>query len=489
VPVKTTPAMVRVPRGRRRAGPAATKLASRWRQWASTLRLDQRFALAGSVVSFFGMLIIGAWVSSEIEEGVTRNSAISTAVYMESFIAPFSQELAGSDTLSAETRSRLREILHDPAVAERIVSAKIWKKGGLVAFSTDPALTGKRFEPSENLSKAWEGHLMASFDEIGDEEAAGERETGIPLLEVYNPIHSIVTGEVIAVAEIYQNAMELEEDLLEARLTSWVVVAGVTLMTFALLFGIVRNGSNVIARQHRELESRLGEISRVSDQNAALRHRIQAAALRAGTLNERYLRRIGAELHDGPAQALALASLRLDSLARSAGRDGEEEEVAVIRRSLEEAMHDIRLICRGLTLPELEGRTLDEVVALAVSAHERRTGTSVALDGAAPAAPDRPIDHSTLICTYRFVQEGLMNAYRHAGGRGQRVASRFDGSSIEITVQDEGPGFNPHLIDQEMSGLGLNGLRERIDSTGGEFRIDSAPGRGTRLIMRLPLGE
>lgn len=81
-----------------------------------------------------------------------------------------------------------------------------------------------------------------------------------------------------------------------------------------------------------------------------------------------------------------------------------------------------------------------------------------------------------------------MNAYRHAGGRGQRVASRFDGSSIEITVQDEGPGFDPHLIDEETSGLGLNGLRERIDSTGGEFRIESAPGRGTRLVMRLSVG-
>lgn len=481
-------AATQVPRGRRRAGRAVTNLAWRWRRWARTLRLDQRFALAGSVVSLLGMLIIGAWVSSEIEEGVTRNSAISTAVYMDSFFAPLSQELASNDTLSAETRQRLRDILHDPAVAERIVSAKIWKKGGLVAFSTDAALTGKRFEPSESQREAWDGQLIASFNELGDEEAAGERRTGIPLLEVYNPIHSIVTGEVIAVAEIYQNAKELEEDLLEARLTSWMVMASVTLMTFGLLFGIVRNGSNVIARQHRELESRLEEISRVSDQNEALRHRIQAAALRAGALNERYLRRIGAELHDGPAQALALASLRLDSLARSTGRGGEEEEVAVIRRSLEEAMHDIRLICRGLTLPELDGRTLDEVVALAVSAHERRTGTSVALDRATPAAPDRPIDHSTLICTYRFVQEGLMNAYRHAGGRGQRVASRFDGSSIEMTVQDEGPGFDPHLIDEETSGLGLNGLRERIDSTGGEFRIESAPGRGTRLIMRLPVG-
>lgn len=432
-----------------------------------------------------GMLTIGAWVSNEIEDSVTRNSAISAALYMESFIAPLSQELARDELLSSESRAQLLDLLREPSVAERIVSVKIWKKGGLVAFSTNPDLMGERFEPTENLKQAWTGLLVASFDDLDHQEAASERAKDIPLLEIYNPIHSRRTGEVIAVAEFYQNAQELQDDLFSARLTSWAIVGLVTAVTFALLFGIVRQGSNTIARQNRELQGRLEEITRFSEQNKALRQRIQAASLRASALNERLLRRTSAELHDGPAQALALASLRLDSLANSAKQGAGEDEFGVIRQSLDDALEGIRLICRGLTLPELEGRSLADSVQLAVSAHERRTGTSVTLTMDSAAASARGIGQSTLICIYRFLQEGLMNAYRHAEGHGQRVKVRLGGSEIEAIVEDDGPGFEASSLNLT-AGLGLSGLRERIESTGGEFRIEAAPGHGTRLVMRLP---
>ena len=355
-----------------------------------------------------------------------------------------------------------------------------------MAFSTNPEFMGERFEPTENLKQAWTGQLMASFDDLDPQEAASERAKDIPLLEIYNPIHSRKTGEVIAVAEFYQNAQELRDDLFSAWLTSWAIVGLVTVVTFALLFGIVRQGSNTIARQNRELQGRLEEITRFSEQNKTLRQRIQAASLRASALNERLLRRTSAELHDGPAQALASASLRLDSLANSAKQGAGEDEVGVIRQSLDDALEGIRLICRGLTLPELEGRSLAEAVHLAVRAHERRTATSVTISMDPAAASVAGIGQSTLICIYRFIQEGLMNAFRHAEGTGQRVKVRLDGSEIEAIVEDDGPGFEASSLNLA-AGLGLSGLHERIESTGGEFRIDAVPGHGTRLVMRLPM--
>lgn len=446
------------------------------------LPLHNRFALVGSLVSLVGMFVIGALVSDSIKVGVVRNSAISSAVYMESLIAPLSQELASSESLSPTAIARLRALMAEPPLAERVVSVKIWRKGGLLAFSSDPALIGKTFAPTSELKAAWQGQLSASFDELDDEEDAAERKSGVPLLEVYNPIHSIVTGEVIAVAEFYLDGSELQADLYKAHLRAWAAVALVTAATFAALFGIVRAGSRTIAAQNRELNGRLQDLARISAQNEALRDRVQSASRRASETNERYMRRISAELHDGPAQALALASLRLDTLMRRASVAPDDPDVRDLRETLAEALGDVRALSGGLTLPALEGRSIADTLTLAVEAHERRTGVTVERDFDA-AHLDRPAPHPVLICIYRIVQEGLMNAYRHAQGAHVRVAATLDAVGLLVRIADDGPGFDPEAGPG--CGLGLAGMRERVESIGGEFRIDSAPGKGVCLTARL----
>lgn len=93
-------------------------------------RMDWRFAIAGSAVMFAGMLVIGSWVIGEIEKGVTNNSAISAAMYMESFIAPLSQELANGQNLEPETQLRLSKLFSEPPLSDRIASVKLWLPGG-----------------------------------------------------------------------------------------------------------------------------------------------------------------------------------------------------------------------------------------------------------------------------------------------------------------------------------------------------------------------
>ena len=88
------------------------------------------------------------------------------------------------------------------------------------------------------------------------------------------------------------------------------------------------------------------------------------------------------------------------------------------------------------------------------------------------------------ICLYRFAQEALNNAFRHAGGEGQSLSARYDGVTIAVEVSDAGPGF---AVDQTATGderLGLAGLRYRVDSLGGTLQIDSQSGHGTRLIAQ-----
>lgn len=451
--------------------------------WLARCPLHHRFAFAGSIVTLLGMAVIGSLVSASIKTGVVRNSAISSAIYMESFIAPLSQELASAERLSPGTISRIDALLKRPPLSDRVISVKIWRPGGVLAFSSEHDLIGRVFSPSDDLMQAWHGELNASFDELEDDESQRERQTGVPLLEVYNPIHSIITGEVIAVAEFYLDATELEADLRAAHLRAWATVGGVTMMTFLALFGIVRAGSRTIEDQTRRLTLQLQELARISAQNEALRARVQGASQRVSETNERYMRRVSAELHDGPAQALALASLRLASLMQRAGVPPGDQEARMLRDCLDEALRDVRDLCSGLTLPELDGRNVAETLDIAIRAHVRRTGVTVERLFRHDPGLSQPVAHSYVICIYRFVQEGLMNAFRHAHGAPVRIDARVNAGRISIFVVDEGPGFDPDT--RTATGLGLPGLRERIESIGGVFDFESCPRGGTRLTMTL----
>lgn len=450
--------------------------------WFAGQTLVRQFALVGSLVTVAGMGITGNWVADAIQTGVVRNSAISSAVYMESFIAPLSQELVDQIEFRPDTIARMQSVLSGPPLSGRIMSVKIWREGGRLAYSSDPAMIGQNFPPSGGLQAAWAGELTASLDTLDEAENEHEREKGVPLLEVYNPIHSIVTGEVIAVAEFYLNATELEHDLHWVRLRSWAVVSAVSLLTFAALFGIVKTGSRIIAEQRATLERRLDEIAQVSKQNVDLRLRIEGASRRLTERSEQNMRRISAELHDGPAQALAVASLRLGSVMKRADVLETDAEAMSLRVVLDEALRDLRNICRGLSLPELQGRSVQGTLEAAIGAHERRTGVSVRRLPGSAQWPDRPAPHPTLICLYRFVQEGLMNAFRHAGAAGVSVTCTSDARSITVMVEDDGPGFDTGTAAE---GLGLAGLRERVESFGGRFTVDSAPGHGTRISVQL----
>jgi len=451
------------------------------RRWAD-LSLARQFLMAGALVLAAGMAIMGFWVARQVEASVTRNTATATALYVDSVISPLLPDLKGSDVLSEGARRALDETLSRGALGDRLASFKIWKEDGLILYSSRPELVGKRFEPTENLRQAWAGQVTADFDELHDEEDALERAEGRPLLEVYSPIREPWTGVVVAVAEFYEIADELEKNIRSVRTGSWLVVGLVTVGMMALLSGIVARGSRTIEVQRQHLEARIAQLSRLAAQNDALRLRVERASSRAVALNERYLRRISADLHDGPAQLLALASLKLgDSRMLTGTAKVQADELRSVRKHLDAAMSEIREICRGLTLPQIERFGLADVLQAAVSAHRQRTGTDVTLispDG------DPKLNVSEKICVFRFVQEGLNNAFRHAGGIGQGVAATLAGGTLNVVVEDRGPGFD--IASLSGDGLGLAGLRERVESLGGEFAVTSSPA-GTRLAMSLKL--
>ncbi len=249
---------------------------------------------------------------------------------------------------------------------------------------------------------------------------------------------------------------------------------------------IVLRGSRTIDSQRRALNDRIDELSALLRQNEALRARVQRATQRATSLNESYLRRIGADLHDGPAQLVAYASLRLDSPKLADPRTPAEEREASltnIKTSLDDAMAEIRAICSGLMLPHIETDSLAALLKRAIVAHEQRTGVTVdLLLNETPAYLSR----ASKICIYRFVQEALNNGYRHAGGIGQKVTQSSEGGQVTVEVADEGHGFSMSDVSPEK--LGLAGLRDRVESLGGVFHLFSSD-RGTIVRMSLNIEE
>jgi signal transduction histidine kinase len=256
------------------------------------------------------------------------------------------------------------------------------------------------------------------------------------------------------------------------------------LTMFVLLVGIVRRGSKTIADQQRALRETVTTQAALHEHNARLHQRIRQAAGRTTTLNEQALRRISADLHDGPAQALAFALLRLDAVVEEDARAAQRSDCATVRIAVQDALKEIRAISAGLRSPELAGLPLSEIARRAVQDHERRSGSRepVCHDNQPEAAP-----LAIKNALFRTLQEALSNAARHGGGA--QVAARLwiDAGRLHLEITDRGPGLS--AAGRNGSGLGLAGMRERAELLGGEFAISSTPGEGTHVVVWWPMDQ
>lgn len=454
-----------------------------WGRWS----LPFQFLLAGAVVMICAMLVVGFWVASRIEQGVVQSSATAAADYVETFVAPLGEDFSEDPPLSEPARRALEEVFASSTVADRIVSYKIWRPGGLVLMASNPAIIGQRFEEAEDLKRAWAGQVAASYEDFDDAEDDREAALGIPLLEVYSPLHAYFTGEVIAVVEFYQNGTDLAAELADARRTSWLVVGGAFLTSGLLLYGIVQAGGRTIDRQRRMLEDQLAETRAISAQNAQLKRRVVAASSRATAQAERAHRQLGADLHDGPGQHLALAALRLDALLPDTARGGDDAKA--VRASLDQALAEIRALSRGIAIPDLDAIDMSSVIERALQEHRTKTGMEVTLAGSHPAGGE--FDYARKLCAYRFLQETLSNAARHSGGDHASVRVDADTAGLRISVRDDGAGFDRReaLRLRDDGGQGLLGLVDRAESLGGAIEIDSTPGAGTTVTLSLQFEE
>ena len=456
------------------------------------LSLTQRFTLVSLVILVIGMIGIGQWVGQQIESRVVSADAATVAVYADSFVAPHLQELGQAGSLTPQHFAMLDDLLRNTSFGENIAVFKVWDQAGRILYSTNPSLIGRVYPGNEDLARAWRGEVTSSISSLEEEENVAERERDARLLEVYSPVRRSRSDTIIAVAEFYYRVDGLENSIADAQRQSWLAVGLATLVVYLALLGGVRWASRTIVRQRADLNNHVAQLTDLLAQNEELRGRLRHAAASVAELHERLLRRISAELHDGPAQDVGLALLRLDTLTApnaaqqpsSAVSDPGTASVEAIQGYLRNALHEVRTIAAGFRLQELEDLTLPQTLARVVRAHEQRTGTPVTtiLDNL-PEQASLPVK----ITAYRLIQEALNNAFRHAGGLGQQVRVSSDGVDLCVEVSDRGPGIDPTSPADGSVHLGLVGMHERVLSLEGTFRIESAPGQGTKVIAHLPL--
>lgn len=197
--------------------------------------------------------------------------------------------------------------------------------------------------------------------------------------------------------------------------------------------------------------------------------------------------RIARDLHDELGQQLTGLLLSARALEDSTTADTARAHSATIRRMAADALEAVRRLARGLAPVVLHDLGLRAAIQRLCEDVGGATDFEIAVHC---DLPRRRVAPSVETAVYRVVQEAVTNAVRHSHARRLDVRLTRRENDLIVLVADDGRGFEPRSLEDAepglAGGLGLRGMRERIELLRGAFRIDSCPESGTTLSMRIP---
>jgi signal transduction histidine kinase len=237
---------------------------------------------------------------------------------------------------------------------------------------------------------------------------------------------------------------------------------------------IVSTGGEPLAGDTEQRMTDFTELVATAIANADGRAQLVASRARLLTAGDDARRRVVRDLHDGAQQRLVQTIITL-KLARRAGKNGGESADTLVAEALdqaEQANAELRELAHGILPPVLARGGLRAGIEALVS--RLRVPVDVAVPGERLPAE---IEASA----YFVVAEALTNVVKHSRARSAAVKAWVQDSALHLDVQDDGVG------GARPDGTGLLGLNDRVAALGGRLRVDSLPGRGTRIAATLPL--
>lgn len=258
-----------------------------------------------------------------------------------------------------------------------------------------------------------------------------------------------------------------------------------------------RRGNGPFNEEDLRLLTALGSHVTLAIRNAALyeqtarqRHTMERLLSSLVWAQEEERKRVSLEIHDGPAQTLYAALIRLQ--AYRALRDANQEQAAAefqeAERGIKETLAEIRRLIFDLRPMSLDEIGLVTALRQYAAKYEQRHQVRVEVR---VRGSERRLPVSLETALYRIVQEALTNIWKHSQASRASVIVTFEPGRCGVQVADDGIGFDVNAVGPNGQGehLGIAGIRERAEMIGGTLRIASAPGAGSTLLVSVPMGE
>lgn len=343
-----------------------------------------------------------------------------------------------------------------------VVRVKLWRGDGLIVYSDKRQLVGARYRLERDESSALAaGRVDAGISDLSRPENRFERRQH-KLLEVYMPVKTS-TGEPL----LFEAYMRYSDVAARGRRV-WLMFAPALVAALLLLWlvqlPLALSLARRLRREHSERETLL---------------------LRALNASDVERRRIAGDLHDGVVQNLAGTSYALAVAADGADAVPGSDLADVLRRgaaATRQSMRQLRSLLVEIYPPNLRETGLDAALSDLAAGLSAR-GIAASVEVAQPVASN---DAQRLI--FRTAQEALRNVIDHAGARSCSLTVRSVDGGTELSIRDDGRGFDPTLARERQAAghLGLKLLVDRAEDAGGMLTVESTPGQGTEVRLWLP---
>lgn len=452
------------------------------------MTLTQKFLLTvvGAMVAL--VVVLGWLVSTSVSSYVMDRNSGSTALYMETFLEPHVQSMVAESELSSADFQALLEVSQQDTLRQHVLSIKVWAPDGRVVFATDPNIVGRQF-PTDELVGPLGGQIEAHLDQLEDDENAFERQFNTPIFEIYVPLRSLSDGSVIAVGEFYEDATKLKTYLGQAALQNWAILTVGALAFLGALYFFFRQGNQTIIAQTAAIDRLEGERQDLLSENATVEDRLTGARAQLGDIEDLIRRRIGQELHDGPAQLLGYLMLSVEDLTQVQNLGHHDSDlINAVQQAAGRAQKEIRDISNRLLRPDPGADPEDRIsLRTVIDDYEARSNVSVTARGV-QLCELLPLPDQRAIA--RIVNEALNNGFKHANGVAQSVTVLVRSGGLVIEISDGGPGLpDPAELAQIAAAghQGLPGMVEHAKGIGATLDFDSDEGQHTIVRITLPI--